>query len=199
MKSLARRLLIAIGLAFALFCLLLVNIAAIRLYGWSQTGRFAPPTYPRLDRYDVISFSTEPLRLVLEIGGNAFLFVTALCGLVAVILMFVRGLRWLHNWPDVLPLTLLMVFLATASATLVGHTDWVLPVSAILGLLTAGAGWISLWRRGQPLSARVSDAAKAAESARRPDVEPRGSGWRIAAAALLFLLALEKLFSAFRY
>ena len=85
-KLLARLVLIVTGIAFALFCLLLANLAAIRLYGWTQTGRFAPPTYPHLDRYDVITFSTEPLRLALEIGGNLVLFASAIA---AAVLLFV--------------------------------------------------------------------------------------------------------------
>jgi hypothetical protein len=59
----------------------------------------APPQYPGIEKYDVISFSVDPLRATLELVGNAFLLAMMLLGLVAVIMMFRRGLEWIRNWP----------------------------------------------------------------------------------------------------
>jgi hypothetical protein len=69
---------------------------------------------------------------------------------------------------------------------------------AALGLLTAVIGWISLWRRGLSLFARISDMAAIVENERQPDVTARAQSWRIVTVALLFLPAVMKPFSAFR-
>lgn len=126
----AKLFLTVVGVAFGIYCLFLASLGAIRLHGWTQTGRLVPSHYPRLDRYDVISLNADPLRFVLEIGGNLFLVAMALFGLVAVILTFRRRLEWTLNWPDVLPFTLTMVFLATASASW-SRLIWITAISAI--------------------------------------------------------------------
>lgn len=198
LKLFAKLFLILVGLVFGLFCLFLANIGAIRLYGWSQTGRLAPPHYPRIEKYDVISFSADPLRAVLELGGNTFLVVVAMFGLVALILIFWRGLEWMRNWPHVLPLTLCAVFSATASATMVGRTDWILPGSVMLAAVAMGISWMLLWQKGLPISARVSDVPALSQRNGPAHVQARGFGLRIALSAILVLLAIMKFMAAFR-
>jgi hypothetical protein len=58
----------------------------------------APPHYPGIERYDVISFSTDPLRAALEIGGNALLILMTVSALFLVILMFWRGVGMAFVW-----------------------------------------------------------------------------------------------------
>jgi hypothetical protein len=197
LKLFVKLFLILAGLLFGLFCLVLANHGAIRLYGWSQTGRLAPPQYPRIARYDVISFGADPLRAALEISGNAFLVVIAVLGFVAVILMFRRGLAWMQHWPDVLPLTLLAVFWATASATMVGHTDWIIPTSVLLAALATGIGWMSLRQMGLPISSRVSDVAAVSQRNAFANPQKRSRGMQIAMTAGIILLAIMKLAAVF--
>jgi hypothetical protein len=193
----AKFVLIVIGFAFGLFCMFLANIGTIRLYGWSQTGRLAPPHYPGLERYDVISFAAEPLRAVMEIGGNSFLVVISVCGLVAVILTFWRGLAWMRNWPHVLPFALVLVFWATAAAALVGRTDWILPASVVFGSVATGTGLMFLRQKGLAITARVSDVVVISQRNGSAHAQVPGRGLGIAAAALLALLAVMKLMAAF--
>lgn len=117
----------------------------------------APPQYPGIEKYDVISFSVDPLRATLELVGNAFLLAMMLLGLVAVIMMFRRGLEWIRNWPYVLPGSLVLAYWATVATTLVGRDDWIIPASLLLGAVSIGSDWISLRQHGMPFSARVSD------------------------------------------
>jgi hypothetical protein len=77
--------------------------------------------------------------------------------LVAVIMMFRRGLDWIRNWPYVLPRSLVIAYWATIAATLVGRDDWIIPASLLLGAVSIDSDWTSLRQRGMPLSARVSD------------------------------------------
>jgi hypothetical protein len=58
----------------------------------------APPHYPGIERYDVIFFSTDPLRAALEIGGNALLILMTVSALFLVILMFWRGVGMAFVW-----------------------------------------------------------------------------------------------------
>ena len=90
LKLLARAVLILIGAALGLLCLFLAVLGVARLHSWSQTSRMAPPNYPGLERYDVISFAADPLRAAMEIGGNTLLIVIGLCGLAATIMTFWR-------------------------------------------------------------------------------------------------------------
>ena len=197
LKLFVKLFLILAGLLFGLFCLVLANHGAIRLYGWSQTGRLAPPHYPGIARYDVISFDADPLRAALEIAGHAFLVVVAVLGLVAVILMFRRGLAWIHHWPNVLPFTLLAVFWATASATMVGRTDWIIPTSVLFAALAMGVGWMSRRQMGLPISSRVSDVVAVSQRNAFANSQKRGRGLRIATIAGLILLAVMKLVAVF--
>ena len=198
LKLFVKLLLILAGLLFGLFCLFLANLGAIRLYGWSQTGRLAPPHYPGIARYDVISFHADPLRAAMEIAGNTFLVVTAVCGLVAVVLIFRRGLAWIRHWPNVLPSTLLTVFWATASATIVGRTDWIIPMSALFAALATGAGWMSLRQMGLPISSRVSDVVALSQRNAVANPQKRRQGAEIAIAAGLALLGIMKLVAVFK-
>lgn len=196
-RSIAKLGLMVIGVVFGLFCLLLGYIGTIRLYGWSQMGRLAPPHYPSLERFDVISFANDPLRAALEIGGNSLIVVTNACGLVAVILTFRGGLDWIRSYPAFLPATFVAVFWAAASATLVRKTEFVIPAVALLGSIAFVAQWITLRQKGFALTARVSDAAifsqrSAPAPARRP-----GRGLRIALALVLVIVGLMKLGAVF--
>ena len=197
LKLFVKLFLILAGLLFGLFCLVLANHGAIRLYGWSQTGRLAPPHYPGIARYDVISFDADPLRAALEIAGNAFLVVTAVLGLVAVILIFWRGLAWIQRWPDVLPFTLLAVFWATVSATMVGRTDWIIPTAVLFATLATGIGWMSLRQMGLPISSRVSDVVAVSQRNAFANPQKGGRGVQIATTAGLTLLAIMKLVAVF--
>lgn len=197
LKLFAQFVLIVIGVAFGLSCLILVYIGTIRLYGWSQTGRLAPPHYPGLERYDVISFAAEPLRAVMEIGGNSFLVAISVCAFLAVILTFWRGLAWMRNWPHVLLFALVVVFWATAAAALVGRTDWILPASVVFGSVATGIGLVFLRQKGLATTARVSDVVVISQRSGSAHAQVPGRGLRIAAAALLALLAIMKLVAAF--
>jgi hypothetical protein len=160
-KLLAKFVLIFIGVAFGVFCLFFAILGAIRFHGWIEVGRLAPPHYPGIEKYDVISFSTDPLRAVLEIGGNALLILMTGSGLVLVILMFRRGVEWMHKLPYVLPGIFVIVFWSTVGAVLVGRTDWVLPASFLLGGVAMGMNWMSLRKKGLPITARLSDMTDA--------------------------------------
>jgi hypothetical protein len=198
LKLLARAFLITIGFAFGVFCLFLASVGAIRLHGWSETGRLAPPHYPGIEKFDVISFSADPLRAALEIGGNGLLVVVAVSGLVALVFIFRRGLEWMSSWPVVLPLTLYALFLATAAATIVGRTARVLPASLVLGSAAACVGWMCLRQRGLSISARVSELGAVLEQNAPAHVRERGRVLQITGGALLVLLAIMKLMAAFR-
>jgi hypothetical protein len=163
LKLLAKLVLWVIGFAFGLLCLFLANIGAIRLYGWSQTGRLAPPHYPGLERFDVVSFAAEPFRATMEIAGNSFLVVISVCGLVAVILTFRRGLDWLRYWRVSFVLAVVLVFWATVAAALVRHTDWIIPASVVLGSVATVFGWIQLRWDGLPIDTRVCDLPPASQ------------------------------------
>ena len=109
-KFLAKFVLIFIGVAFGAFCLFFVILGAIRFHGWIAVGRLAPPHYPGIEKYDVISFSTDLLRAALQIGGNALLILMTGSGLVLVILMFRWGVEWMHKLPYVLPAIVVIAF-----------------------------------------------------------------------------------------
>jgi hypothetical protein len=186
-----------IGITFGLVCLLLANHGAIRLYGWSQTGRFAPPRYPELDKFDVITFATDPLRAFFEIGGSAFMVAISLHGLIIVFLIFWRGLSWLSTLPYLLPLTFVLMFSATIASVFTGHIDWLLPASMLLGSVAIVTDSISLRRMGLPLTARLSDAHAA--SLKTGPAHPQRSAWvGFAVAALLVLLAIMKIVDVLR-
>ena len=192
LKLLARVVLILMGVALGLLCLFLAVLGVARIHSWSETGRMAPPNYPGLERFDVISFAADPLRAAMEIGGNTLLVVIGLCGLAATIMTLWRGLGWIQNWPAFLPLTISMVFWGAVAATFVGRIDWILPESALLGALAIGIDWVRLRHQGLPITARVSQVVV---SPNRADSERshKGVGMRIAVAAMIFLLAILKL------
>jgi len=196
-RSVAKLGLMVIGVVFGLFCLLLGYIGTIRLYGWSQTGRLAPPHYPGLERFDLISFATDPLRAALEIGGNSLLVVISACGLVAVILTFRGGLDWIRNYPAFLPATFVAAFWATASAALVRHTEFAIPAAALLGSIAFVVQWIALRQKGFALTARVSDAAIFSQRSGPAPVRRPGRGLRIALALVLVIVSLMKLGTVF--
>jgi len=196
LKLFAKMVLVVIGLAFGLFSLFLASVGAVRLHGWSVTGRLAPPNYPGLERFDIISFAAEPLRAAMEIGGNAFLVVINLCGLVALILTLRRGLTWIQNWPASLPLILVVVFWTTVAATVVGRTDWTLPASVLFGAAAVGIDWVILRRRGLSISARVSDVVARSPQTSFGLVQMSGRA-NVAIAALLALLAMLKVIASF--
>jgi hypothetical protein len=156
-KFLAKSLLVAVGIAFALFCLFLAIAGAIRFHGWIEVGRLAPPQYPGIERFDVISFRTDPLRASLEIGGNLFLILMALSGLAFVIQSFRRGMKWMSNLPYVLPLVCVAAFWATVASVLIGRTDWVLPASLLLGSGAFAMNWMTLRKNRLPINARLID------------------------------------------
>jgi hypothetical protein len=197
LKLFLKSILIVIGVAFGLFCLLLASYGAIRLHGWSQTGRFAPPHYPGLEKFDIITFAAEPLRAFLEIGGSAFIIALSLYGLVIVIFIFWRGLAWLNNLPYVLPLAFVLVFSAMIASVFTGRTDWILPASMLLGCVAFVIDWISLRRKGLPITARLSDMYPVSQQT--APAHPQRSAWvGLATAALLMLLAMMKIIAAFK-
>jgi hypothetical protein len=188
-----------IGIVFELFCLFLMYIGAIRLLGWSITGRLAPPNYPGLERFEVISFATDPSRAILEVGGNSFLIVISACGIVAAILTLRQGLAWTRIFPAFLPATFVAVFWAAASATLVKHTEFAIPGAALLGFCVFVAQWISLRNKGFALTARVSEAtifSQQSWSNPAPARKP-GRGLRIALALALVAVSVMKLGKVF--
>jgi hypothetical protein len=194
---LAKLFLIVIGFAFGLFCLLLANHGVIRLYGWSRTGRMAPPDYPGFERYDVISFSAEPLRAFLEVGGSAFLVAISLTGLMLVVLTFWRGPVWWRNLPDLLPVTFVLMFSGAIGGVFTGRADFILPGSLFLGSVAVLFGWIFLRLKGLPITARVSDVV--AFTQRNGSARPQRPAWLgFATAALLTLLPIMKLMAANR-
>jgi hypothetical protein len=160
-KLLAKFFLIFIGVAFGVFCLFFAVLGAIRFHGWIEVGRLAPPHYPAIEKYDVISFSADPLRAVLEIGGNALLILMTVSGLVLVTLMFRWGVEWMRKLPYVLPAIFVIVFWSAVGAVLVGRTDWALPASFLLGGVAMGMNWMSLRKKGLPITARLSDITDA--------------------------------------
>jgi hypothetical protein len=185
-----------VGVAFGLFCLLLAYFGAIRLYGWSQTGRFAPPHYPGLEKFDVVTFAAEPLRAFLEIGGSVFVVAIGLLGSMAVILIWRRS-AWLNNLPHVLPLTFFLVFSAAVASVFTRHIDWILPASVLLGSVAVIVDGISLRRKGLPITARLSDAY--AVSKQTAPLHSQQSAWvRLAIAALLMLLGIMKFVAALK-
>jgi hypothetical protein len=195
LKLFARAVLILIGAALGLLCLFLAVLGVARLHSWSETGRMAPPNYPGLERYDVISFAADPLRAAMEIGGNTLLVVIGLCGLAATIMTFWRGLDWIQNWPAFLPLTISVVFWGAVAATLVGRIDWLLPESVLLGALAIGIEWVRLRHEGRPITARVSQVVVSSNRVGSERVH-KGVGIRIAVAALIVLLAVLKLITS---
>jgi hypothetical protein len=190
LKFFLRPVLAVFGVAFGLFCLLLAHFGAIRLYGWSQTGRFAPPHYPGLEKFDVVTFAAEPLRAFLEIGGSFFVVAIGLLGLIAAILIW-RGPAWLNNLPLVLPLAFVLVFSGIVASVFTRHIDWILPASLLLGSVAFIIGGISLRRIGLPITAQLSDAY--AVSRQTAPLHSQQSAWvRLAIAALLMLLGIMK-------
>jgi len=180
------------GAALGLLCLFLAVLGVARLHSWSETGRMAPPNYPGLERYDIISFAADPLRFTMEIGGNTLLVAIGLCGLAATIVTLWRGLDWTQNWPAFLPLTISLVFCGAVAATFVGRIDWILPQSVLLGALAIGIDWVRLRHQGLPITARLSQVVVSPNPVGSERAH-KGVGIRIALAALIVLLAILKL------
>jgi hypothetical protein len=128
-----------VGIALALFCLYLAIVGAIRFHGWIEVGRFAPPHYPGIERFPVISFKADPLNAALEIGGNLLFILMALSGIVVVIQLFRRGAGWITSFPFALPPIVVFVFLSTVWFVLAGRTDLVLPVALFEGAIVIAA------------------------------------------------------------
>ena len=198
--QLAKILLAVVGLVFGLFSLVLAYVGGMRLYGWCETGRLAAPHRAMMDMYEVISFGSDPVRFVLEVGGNVFLLAMGILGVVTVFFLNRRGMDGVRNWPYLIPPVLIAVFWATVAAALgAKRASWILPASTLLGLLGAGVAWYTLWKRGLPINARISDMIEAPRSEKGPvrntDAEKRGRGLMIVATVLFTVLMVLKLFS----
>jgi hypothetical protein len=87
--------------------------------------------------------------------------------------------------------------MATASATMVGRTDWIIPTSVLFAALATGIGWMSLRQTGLPISSRVSDVVAVSQRSGFASPQKRSHGVQIAMAAGLTLLAIMKLVAVF--
>jgi len=160
LKFFAKAFLTMIGAILGLFCVFLVWMSCVRLYGWALTGRFIPPSYTRLKGHDLILFSAEPIRASLEIAGNLFSIIIGLAMLVTIAKVFRHGLVWTSKLPCYLPMAFVLVFLSTLSANAVQRVDWTLPAAVLFAGLAICAVWIELRTKGLSLAATVSDVQK---------------------------------------
>jgi hypothetical protein len=208
--QLAKFLLNVIGIVFGLFSLLLAYVAAMRLYGWCETGRLAPPHRAMMDIYEVISYGGDPVRFVLEVGGNVFLLAMGILGVVTMFFLNRRGADGARNWPYLVPCVLIAVFWATVAAALgARRASWILPAATLFGLLGVGVAWSTLRERGLPINARISDMTEAFGRVKgsprglavwpvldnqNTRSEKRGRSLMIVATALLTMFMILKLF-----
>ena len=88
--------------------------------------------------------------------------------------------------------SLVLVFLAAISATLVGRTDWALPASLLSAFIATGYQWMTLRQQGLPFTARYADEV-AAFTQNAPASAQKPSWLGFATAALMTLLAVMKL------